>query len=281
MSKINVKHQTLYTSKKRYVYEKGGRGCFHGDTIVKTIDGEKKIKDINKGDIVITNESKSEVIDFFKYNISENVYKVNFKNGYSIICTKDHKFLFGGSYLKISDILLYLGMEIWKEIPNYSLYQCSNFGRIKTFNWKNTGQTRIMKPAKDASGYLRTVLINDNGKYDTVKVHRIVASTFLIKKENDTEVNHKNAIKTDNRVDNLEWCTREENRNHSIENNLQYVLKGEEVGNSKLTEKDVLEIRNHYEKNKPRYGRLALSKKYNVTECTIKEVISRRTWKHL
>jgi len=169
-------------------------------------------------------------------------------------------------------------MEIWKTIPFYSKYKASNLGRLKTFNWKNTGQTRIIKPAYDGSGYLRTVLIDDTGKYNTVKVHRIVATTFHGIKFG-LEVNHKNAIKDDNSAINLEWVTRQENLAHSKANGLQVVLKGEEIGNSKLTEYEVLEIRAKFIPRQ--YSRVVLAKEYNVSEATIKDVLYRRTWKHI
>lgn len=170
-------------------------------------------------------------------------------------------------------------MEKWKEIPNYSLYHCSNTGLIKTFNWKGCGQTRIMKPAYDGSGYLRTMLKRDDGVIHTIKVHRIVAQTWVDNVEDKPEVNHINGIKDDNRAENLEWCTRQENITHCIENGLQYILKGEEIGNSKLTEKEVLEIRAKFI---PRVcGRKMLSKEYGVSEATIKEVVNRYTWKHI
>jgi len=170
-------------------------------------------------------------------------------------------------------------MEIWKKIPLYSKYEASSYGRLKTFNWKNTGQTKIMKPAYDGSGYLRTVLINDAGGYNTVKVHRIVAMTFHGLPFEGFEVNHKNAIKDDNSADNLEWVTRQENLAHSKTNNLQRVLKGEEIGNSKLTVDKVLEIRDKFIPRK--YSRVRLAKEYNVSEATIKDVLYRRSWKHI
>lgn len=170
-------------------------------------------------------------------------------------------------------------MKKWKKIPNYSLYECSNTGLIKTFNWKNSGKTRIMKPALDGSGYLRTMLKRDDGVIHTIKVHRIVAQTWIDNPENKEEVNHKNAIKTDNNVENLEWATRAENLAHSLENDLQYVLKGEEIGNSILTEKQVLEIRARFIPR--RVTRDMLSQEYHVSPHTIKNVVTRRTWRHI
>lgn len=169
-------------------------------------------------------------------------------------------------------------IEVWKKAKNYSNYEVSNLGRLKTYNWKGSGKERILKPALDKSGYLRTVLKGDDGISKTIKVHRIVLNTF-IPTDDFLEVNHKNGIKNDNRLDNLEWCTRRENIQHCIDNNLQYVLKGEEIGNSKLKNEDVIYIRNNY---KPRIiTRVFLAKKFNVTEATIKDILSKRTWKHL
>jgi len=171
--------------------------------------------------------------------------------------------------------------EVWKKIPNYSKYDCSNMGNIRTHNWKGSKQTKVMKPAYDGSGYLRTVLIRDDGKYHTIKVHRIVGQTWVSNPHNKPEINHINGIKDDNRAENLEWVTRQENNAHAQENGLQYVLKGEEIGNSILKEEQVIEIR-EYVKSAPKYyGRKALAKKYGVSEGTIKDIVSGKTWRHL
>jgi hypothetical protein len=171
-------------------------------------------------------------------------------------------------------------MEIWKKVLGYCNYECSNLGRIKTFNWKNSGKEAIMKPALDGSGYYRTVLKREDGKLATIKVHRIILETFNPNSESfKLECNHKNGIKTDNNIDNLEWVTRRQNLEHSFNSNLQYILKGEEVGNSILKEYQVKEIRLKF---KPRlYSRIKLANEYGVSEATIKDILYKRSWKHI
>ena len=112
---------------------------------------------------------------------------------------------------------LSLSGETWKNVKSPSLnYYVSNMGRILTTNWKGSKKTKIMKPAIDRCGYLRTVI-----DYSTVKVHRIVAINFLENPKNKPQVNHKNGIKTDNRVENLEWVTPKENVEHAVEHGLR------------------------------------------------------------
>lgn len=173
----------------------------------------------------------------------------------------------------------------WRKIPGYSTYKASTEGEIKTFNWKNNGIERIMKPALDNGGYLRTMLKNDEGKLCTIKVHRIIAQTFLIKKEIHTDVNHKNSIRSDNRVINLEWVTHSENVKHSFANMMQ-TNKGECNPCATLTDKQVLEIRANYTfgkktKVKGHLTKKEIAQKYNTTEPVIKRIVHNKTWKHL
>lgn len=174
-------------------------------------------------------------------------------------------------------------MEVWKKIPNYSLYEASSLGRLKTFNWKNKGVERIMKPALDGSGYLRTMLKNDNGKFDTVKVHRIICQTFLENPENKPQVNHKNCIKTDNRVVNLEWCTAKENTIHAYKKD-RMSQRGECNSNATLTNEQVLEIRANYQygkKCKSGKTKKQIAEEYGTSFSVIKRIVQNRTWKHL
>ena len=105
--------------------------------------------------------------------------------------------------------------EEWKPIEGYEgLYEVSNMGRVKSLNYRMTGKEGIMKGGDDGHGYLSVNLWKD-GKANKGKIHRLVAQAFLENPQNLPEVNHKNEDKTDNRVENLEWCTKQYNIEYS------------------------------------------------------------------
>jgi len=175
-------------------------------------------------------------------------------------------------------------MERWQTIPDFSLYEASTMGRIKTFNWKNQGLERIMKPALDGTGYLRTMLKGDDGKTSTIKVHRIILRTFRGEPTNDkNECNHINGIRSDNRVMNLEWVSHSENISHSFKIGLSS-NKGQNNPASTLTDKQVLEIRKNYtygKKARSGVTKKELAEQYGTTFHVIKAITQGRTWKHL
>lgn len=177
-------------------------------------------------------------------------------------------------------------METWKRIPGYSLYEASDLGRLKTFNWKNKGVEAIMKPAMDGSGYLRTMLKRDgDGKIATIKVHRIIGQTFIPNPENKPEINHKNGIRTDNRLMNLEWCNHSENIKDSFTQG-RSSNKGAKNPAATLTDEQVIEIRKNYvygrrSQHDPGQTKKQIAEQYGVKMSAIKQVILNKTWKHL
>jgi hypothetical protein len=174
-------------------------------------------------------------------------------------------------------------MKEWKKIEDYPLYEASSDGELKTFNWKNKGVERIMKPAFDGCGYLRTMLKGNDGKFNTIKVHRIIAQTFISNPENKPQINHKNGIRHDNRVENLEWCTASENLKHSYKIGLSDA-RGEKNPCATLTDKQVLEIRANYTfgKNcKNGETKKQIAERYGTTFEVIKRLVQNKTWKHL
>lgn len=183
--------------------------------------------------------------------------------------------------------------EIWKDIPNYEgLYQASNLGNIKRLskidykginNCKRIFKEKIHKPVLQKSGYLLCALTKNKitKKY---LVHRIIAETFIKNEFNKKQVNHINGIKNDNVIENLEWCTRNENTIHAWKNGLikltdkmiDSLNKGRRH-NAKLTNEQINEIRN----NKYYFGLYTeLSKKYKITPEAIRNIYILKTYKN-
>ena len=99
--------------------------------------------------------------------------------------------------------------EIWKELEGFSKYKFSNSGKV----WSKTNNIELSrKPRED--GYVKSCLYTDEGGRRGFHIHRLIALAFIPNPENKKTVNHKNHIKTDNRVENLEWATQSEQNYH-------------------------------------------------------------------
>lgn len=108
--------------------------------------------------------------------------------------------------------------EVWKPIKEYEgLYEVSNLGRVNSLKGNI-----IIKPALN-KGYLRLVLYK-NGKKKNKTIHQLVAEAFVDNPNNYSCINHINEIKTDNRVENLEWCDNNYNDNYGTRN--ERIAKG-------------------------------------------------------
>lgn len=119
-------------------------------------------------------------------------------------------------------------IEQWAYIPGYKQrYAISTLGRVKCLYWKNNAyggtmnaRELIMKPQPDPKGYLRIQLSLDKQK-TTHKIHRLVAQAFIPNPNNLPQVNHKDGIKHNNIVSNLEWCDNAYNQKHAWANHLR------------------------------------------------------------
>lgn len=106
--------------------------------------------------------------------------------------------------------------EIWRPVAGHEdLYEVSNQGRVRSINYRRTGKIHLLKPRIANGGYL-SIHRNDSSK--RLFIHRLVAEAFIENPDNLPQVNHKNEDKTDNRVENLEWCTASYNINYGTRN---------------------------------------------------------------
>lgn len=169
-------------------------------------------------------------------------------------------------------------MEIWNDIKGYvGSYQVSNLGRVKSLERKRWNRfqfipvpEKILKPQEGE--YLRVAL---SGKL--FSVHRLVCDAFIEKIDGKIFVNHKNGNKYDNRVENLEWCTKSENSIHSFQIGLQVSIKGSNHANSKINEDIAKKIK--YELKDLTQKEIA--KIYGIDRSKVYQIRKGISWKHV
>jgi hypothetical protein len=148
-------------------------------------------------------------------------------------------------------------MEVWKPIKNYENYQVSNFGNVKSLNFN---KEKILKIRTLPTGYCRVNLCKNNNAIDFY-IHRLVAEAFIKNMNDYQQVNHIDGNKLNNKMCNLEWCNQSENMLHSYKIGLNKI--GENNSKSKLSNNDVLEIKNSS------LSYIELSKNFNVSKSLI------------
>jgi hypothetical protein len=176
--------------------------------------------------------------------------------------------------------------EIWKDIEGYEgHYQVSNLGRVKSLervvkrrhNTTRTITEKILKQRSKPSGY-EYYQLSGRGILKNMYTHRLVALSFIPNPKEKTQVNHINGIKTDNRVNNLEWSTPKENAGHAMRTGLTNNKRGEEHGGAKLTEDQVTEIKIRIIAEE---SNISISLDFPVSRGAISRIRNNKNWKHI
>lgn len=176
-------------------------------------------------------------------------------------------------------------MEIWKDVQGAEgSYMISSIGRLKScaryvvnnvHGGKRFIPEKILSRKKvNSSGYFNTQL-NFGGFSISVYLHRLVAEHFIPKIKGKNFVNHKNGIKTDNRVENLEWCNNAENQIHAHLNGLKG--NGNLLWNGKFSKDDIEKIKNLKKDGILQYK---IAEIMNTTKGTVSEIINGKRYKY-
>lgn len=197
-----------------------------------------------------------------------------------------------------------LANETWKPLDfTQGVYGVSSFGRVRRYansilrkpgrpwNLNRNSLPIMMQQQRTTRDYMSVRLMVD-GKSRTFMVHRIAAHAFIGPCPGPKiEVNHKDGVKTNNRVENLEYCTHQENIRHAARLgliptgerrrllNIKHCLRGERHQDAKLTEDDVRRLRADYT---GAYGEMTqLARRYNMSANAMKKMIQGRSWSHV
>lgn len=168
---------------------------------------------------------------------------------------------------------LVLPGEMWKPIPGYEgSHEVSSLGRVWS-EWRMAFKASHI----DGNGYPFTCLQAGKARKG-FRVHQLVARAFL-GEHAPLVVNHKNGIKTDNRVENLEWVTQGQNKQH-YEDHLREPSESDDVCRpaAKLDEQKVVEIRQRAMAGE---SSASLGRRFGVSAACIINVVKRRNWKHV
>lgn len=161
--------------------------------------------------------------------------------------------------------------EIWKPVEQFLYVEASSKGRIKILPHKNKKGRIISEFCKDKDGYCKITVIKRNGAVTQTSVHRLVALAFIPNPEHKTCVNHKDANRTNNCVENLEWVTPKENVYHSFlhgnRQKIKSVPKNTLLTNYQISQID--NLRKYYTVNQ-------IAKLFNIEYQSIKNIIHKK-----
>lgn len=172
----------------------------------------------------------------------------------------------------------------WRILPSCEFYEVSDDGQVRSIDrvltlrgrggelYERTKKGALLKPLRHTNGYL---MVNAPNRRT---IHALVLEAFIGERPKGYDINHKDGDKTNNRLANLEYCSRGENMRHAVATGLcpkPPVKRGIEQHKAVLDEIQVREIRAKYANGK---GVAAMAREYGVGESTIRNVAQRKTW---
>lgn len=181
-------------------------------------------------------------------------------------------------------------VESWRPVVGYEgIYSVSDAGRVRreiraSWGHGNTHPGKLLSlypmGPRGSKTYPQVKLLL-NGKQTSTLVHRIVAAAFIGPCPNRHNVNHKNGVKTDNRIENLEYVTYSENARHAHRTGLRHAAPshGSANGMSKLTENQARDIWVRFQAGQE--SQEAIAKSHGVTQTCVSRIACGQTWRHI
>ncbi len=157
--------------------------------------------------------------------------------------------------------------EQWKVVPGFSEYEVSNYGMVYSLR---TQCLLYLRP--DEAGYIRTEIKDDRGEVVCPRVHVLLMLTFVGPKLDGMVVNHKNGVKNDNRLTNLEYVTSSENTLHAYRTGIKKPVRGDDSGHTKIPDAEIPKIVALY--NTGTYTMKEIGTMYGCSKHPIQRIIS-------
>ena len=165
-----------------------------------------------------------------------------------------------------------------RAITDFPMYSVDTMGVVRNIK---TG--KVIKGIDNGFGYLQVFIKHSDGEFYHKRVHRLVAEAFIKNPENKKDIDHINNDRSDNKLENIRWATRSENIQHAMNQNRMAVSNGAYKGighpQSKLTDKDVLEIKELLSKKELTQKEIA--EMFGVTPSNISYIKLGRSWSHV
>lgn len=288
-------------NKIREIAGEFGATCLPAGELILTSKGYISIENAKVGLSVITHNGRvRKIIETSKHE-AEPIYKITLENGLMLKTNGKHPYFIENNWIEAKD--LKIGMEAtihsnkeeWKKVTKegFSNYEISSWGRVK-----NIDTNHFLSATKAGYwGHLKVTLRNSelektrtSGGVKDFTIHSLVAEAFLGKKPDGLEIRHLNGIPWDNTVQNLAYGTPKENRADAvIHGSMSRRREGSHGGfkTTKLTEKDIAEIRETPRRNARGWYRKTipsgvsdktLALKYGVARETIRDIRLNKRW---